>query len=94
MTRQGTDSVVSPLRLEPKKEFKKRFRKSPDETDACALAALAVKERLGVMPFGSLPRATPTSLVSTAPVPPPPAKPDETWGAQSVDSADSYSFPS
>lgn len=94
MTRQGTDSVVSPLRLEPKKEFKKRFRKSPDETDACALAALAVKERLGVMPFGSLPRAKPTALVSTTPVPPPPAKPDETWGAQSVDSADSYSFPS
>ena len=93
MTRQGTDSVVSPLRLEPKKEFKRRFRKSPDETDACALAALAAKERLGIMPFGSFPRAKPTALVSTAPAPPPPSLPDETWGSQSVDSGDSYSFP-
>ena len=40
-------------RLEEKKEFKKRFDgRSPDEADACALAALAVKEKYGVMPYG------------------------------------------
>lgn len=45
--------VKNPLRLEDKEEFKKRYHgKSPDECDACALAALAVKERLGLMPFG------------------------------------------
>ena len=44
------------LRLEPKSEFGKRSGKgSPNKTDACALAALAVKERLGVMPFGDVP---------------------------------------
>ena len=30
--------------------------RSPDECDACALAALAVKERLGLLPFGFLRR--------------------------------------
>lgn len=44
-----------PLRLEPKKEFKIRFKKSPDETDACALAALVAKERFGLMPYGFMP---------------------------------------
>ena len=40
-------------RLEEKKEFKKRFDgRSPDEADACALAALAIKEKYGVMPYG------------------------------------------
>lgn len=43
-----------PLRLEDKAEFKKRFKKSPDECDACSLGALAVKERFGLMPFGYL----------------------------------------
>lgn len=48
--------VRNPLRLEDKSEFKKRFHnKSPDVCDACALAALAVKERLGMLPFGYLP---------------------------------------
>ena len=41
-----------PLQLESKDEFKKRFKKSPDEADAAALAALAVKERLGILPYG------------------------------------------
>ena len=41
-----------PLQLEKKADFKARFKKSPDECDACALAALAVKEVLGVLPFG------------------------------------------
>ena len=42
-----------PLRLEDKAEFKKRFSgKSPDECDACALAALVARDRLGFVPFG------------------------------------------
>lgn len=43
-----------PLRLEEKKLFKPKFKHSPDECDACALAALAVKERIGLLPFGYL----------------------------------------
>lgn len=45
-----------PLRLEEKKLFKPRFKHSPDEADACALAALAVKERIGLLPFGYIVR--------------------------------------
>ena len=93
MARKGTTSTVHPLRLERKEDFRKRFRKSPNETDACALAALAVKERLGVMPFGSFPRMSPTALVSPAPVPPSPRVPAETWTAGSADSPDVYEFP-
>ena len=51
-------AVQNPLRLEPKVEFKARYGRSPNEADACALAALAVKEVLGVLPFGWLPAAT------------------------------------
>ena len=40
-----------PLRMEGKDKLRLRIKKSPDECDACALAALAVKERLGIMPF-------------------------------------------
>lgn len=47
-----TSGVKFPLRLESKDDFKKRIKKSPDECDACALAALAVKETLGFLPFG------------------------------------------
>jgi hypothetical protein len=43
-----------PDRLEPKKEFKPRFGHSPDEADACAMAALIVKEVIGLSPFGFL----------------------------------------
>lgn len=47
-----------PLALEPKDEFKSRvFKRSPDEADAVALAALAVKEVLGILPYGWLPSA-------------------------------------
>lgn len=53
--RKGTSTQMYPLRLESKDDFKKRFKKSPDETDACALVALAVKEVLGVLPYGWLP---------------------------------------
>lgn len=55
--RKGTTQQMTPLTLESKDDFKIRFRKSPDETDACALAALAVKEVLGILPFGWLPPA-------------------------------------
>ena len=50
-TRPGSDDPVTPLRMEAKDDFIKRFRGSPNDTDACALAALAVKERFGIIPF-------------------------------------------
>lgn len=57
--------VKNPLRLEDKEEFKKRYHgRSPDECDACALAALAVKERVGLLPFGYIVKQpSQTSLV-------------------------------
>ena len=33
------------------------FKRSPDEADACANGALAVKERLGILPYGWVPVA-------------------------------------
>ena len=79
-TRGSTGVVVSPLRLEEKKLFRVRFKKSPDECDACALAALIVKERLGVSPFGSMPVMEPQALVSVQPVKPLISVPsEETW---------------
>lgn len=79
-TRGATGAVVSPLRLEEKKVFKVRFKKSPDECDACALAALIVKERIGVSPFGSMPVMEPQALVSVQPVKPLISVPsEETW---------------
>jgi hypothetical protein len=39
---------------------------SPNQTDACALAALAVKERLGVMPYGGVPAPQASSVVPQA----------------------------
>lgn len=51
--------VKYPLRMEDKEEFKKRYGRSPDECDACAMAALAAKERCGFVPFAyvvNLPR--------------------------------------
>ena len=66
-----SSSLMFPLRLESKDEFKKRFKRSPDECDACALAALAAKERFGLLPFGYVgTRPSPSSLVSDAPVRP------------------------
>ena len=93
MTKAGSGALANPLRLEPKKVFKVRFRKSPDEADACALAALIVKERIGVAPYGSLPQVPPSALVSTAPAPPPKTMPEESWGSASADGGDSYAFP-
>ena len=51
-----SDELKTPLRMESKKDFKPRFGRSPDVCDACALAALAVKEALGLLPYGDLPR--------------------------------------
>jgi len=76
--------MAFPLRLEDKAEFKKRFKHSPDACDACALAALAAKERFGLMPFGYLPEApraesmflnSPVGPVITAP-------PEPSFGTQ------------
>lgn len=63
MTRGQSDDAVMPLRLEGKEDFIKRFKGSPNEADACALAALAAKERLGVVPYGGVPE--PTGVVQT-----------------------------
>lgn len=49
--RPGTTTQMYPLRLERKEDFKLRNKHSPDEADACALAALAVRERLGIIPY-------------------------------------------
>ena len=65
-TRASTNDLVEPLRLEPKEEFIKRFKTSPNEADACALAALAVKERLGVLPYGSFTPAMPGAIAPQA----------------------------
>ena len=61
-SRPNSDEPVHPLRLEPKEDFIKRFKGSPNDTDACALAALAVKERMGISPFGSVPAADPSGI--------------------------------
>ena len=73
---KGEDICVSfPLRLEDKRTFKRRssgpgggYGHSPDEADACALAALAVKERLGVVPFGGMPVMEPEALLTDSPI--------------------------
>lgn len=62
-------------RLEPKKEFKPRFGHSPDEADACALAALAVKEAFGIMPFGFMDRPVQAIVVPPTQMPAAAARP-------------------
>ena len=63
--------VNFPLRLEDKAEFRKRFKASPDACDACANAALAAKERYGLLPFGYLPEAPQSgSMFQNAPIGP------------------------
>ena len=59
VTPRGSVIPREPLALEPKEEFKQRAfgGKSPDEADAAAIAALMVKEVLGVLPYGWLPKA-------------------------------------
>lgn len=59
-TNKGSTVPVTPLVLEDKDAFKARvFKRSPDEADAAANAALAVKERLGILPYGWLPSSQP-----------------------------------
>lgn len=59
-TNKGSTVPVTPLVLEDKDAFKSRvFKRSPDEADAAANAALAVKERLGILPYGWLPSSQP-----------------------------------
>ena len=91
VTRPKSTVPVSPFRLEPKEEFRKRFKGSPNGTDAAALAALAVKERLGVVPYGSAPVPVPSGVLpgvynNPGGAPPPPPVPDADysggeWGA-------------
>ena len=64
---QAGGSVAFPLRLEDKKTFRTRYGSSPDDADACALAALAAKERLGFMPFGYVTSAPDPSAVTGSP---------------------------
>ena len=65
-------------KLEPKDAFCSRVgHGSPNEADACALAALAAKERCGVMPFGGVPPPETGSVVPDVPPgPPPPEVPE------------------
>ena len=78
--------------LESKDDFRARFRKSPDETDACALAALAAKERFGLLPFGYVKAPpSPDSLVRAAGAPSRPAvsvRDDDSYSADAVDADD------
>lgn len=64
--RPKTGALVTPLRLEPKEAFIPRFKASPNEADACALAVLAAKETLGVMPFGGVPPPDPALMLPGA----------------------------
>jgi hypothetical protein len=65
--RKADGSDLSKRRLESKDTFCKRVgHGSPNEADACALAALAVKERLGILPFGSVPTPDPSGIVPNA----------------------------
>jgi len=64
--RAGSNVPSSPLRLENKDDYIKRCKGSPNETDACALAALAVKERLGVLPYGGVPAPQADTIVPQA----------------------------
>lgn len=82
-----------PLRLEPKKLFRPRFKKSPDECDACANAALAVKERIGLLPFGYLvkavdPHGFQISAMDTSP--PPVTYPAESYSSVAEESGGGY----
>lgn len=90
-SRPNSTSVAFPYRLEKKDDFKARvFKKSPDEADACALAALAVKERVGLPPFGYLVSPRPQALVSTEPAKPGIMMPDASDGATQFEDDGGY----
>lgn len=78
-------------RLEPKKDFKPRFNgKSPDEADACALAALIIKEVYGVPPFGYMDYPV-KDVISSVPVKSSmvtPPRYNEDYGARCEDMGD------
>ena len=79
-SQRGT-SAATRLRLERKEDFRTRFGASPDECDACALAALAVKERLGILPYGFMPEAPrPETMFPQLPKVQTPVLPEESWG--------------
>jgi hypothetical protein len=65
--RKADGSDLPKMRLESKDDFCKRVgHGSPNEADACALAALAVKERMGIMPYGSVPTQNPEGVIPEA----------------------------
>jgi hypothetical protein len=90
----GADLVKS--KLEPKEVYGKRLGKgSPNETDACALAALAAKERLGVMPFGAVPPPDPEAVIPQAyggqgSAPAPVDLSDDSGGGDGLDDIESF----
>lgn len=84
-----------PLRLEEKKLFKPKFKHSPDECDACALAALAVKERIGLLPFGYLTSPVRNDSFQQEPPASGPAvsAPSESYDSSFDDTGESYDDP-
>lgn len=82
-----TSGVKYPLQLERKEDFKARLKKSPDEADACSLVAIAVRDALGMLPYGWLQPAQ-APLIGPA-VPPAPMQlvgiPDPEAYVSSVD---------
>ena len=88
-----------PMRLEDKATFAKStgsggggFGASPDECDACALAALAVKERIGLLPFGFL-AASPQGDIGQEAFPSPSAprsKPADDYAGGAFDDAETF----
>jgi len=89
MVRPNSGDLVHPLRLEVKKDFITRFKGSPNEGDACALAALAAKERLGIAPFGGVPAPQAGGVVPRVPDPEPeyPGVPDPDFASEFGSSA-------
>ena len=89
MTRKNSSAQMFPLRLESKEQFNVRFKGSPNEADACALAALAAKERVGLLPFGYVVEApAPQAMVPSAPPQPSVAVSDEDAYSSGFDDMD------
>jgi hypothetical protein len=89
MVRGTSMDPMTPLRLEAKEPFIARFKGSPNLTDACALAALAVKERLGILPYGSIPAPVLESVAptvsQTSGMPPGPSLPEPEYMLDSLE---------
>ena len=77
-----TSALMRPLKLESKEAWAARERraggpKSPNQCDAAAVAALAVKERLGYMPWSNaVPAPRPSGILPGYPDPDVPVAPD------------------